>query len=84
MEGIMKTKYRLSEEDHKRLLEASRPVSYMVIGGHPPPSPYDNAMAVWRDLGQKMGFEWRTVEPTDDPMEFLAVPTPEELKTDNG
>lgn len=70
--------YEMTAEDLERLLEASRPVPYMVFGGVEPPSPYEAAMAVWRRLGERMGFDPMSVEPvTGQPQTvFTAEPQP--------
>lgn len=59
----MKREFEMSEADLKRLLDACRPVPYMVVGGWEPRSPQENANAAWADLGRKMGFVSETVEP---------------------
>ena len=59
----MKRECEISEADFEALLNACKPVRYMVIGGVPPSSPQENANSAWRSLGLKMGFKWGTVEP---------------------
>jgi len=53
--------YEMADEDLEALLEASKPVPYMVIGGVEPSSPQENANAAWQRLGDKMGFAHMTV-----------------------
>ena len=36
-------KFTMTKEQMEKLLEASRPVPYMIIGGHAPRSPQENA-----------------------------------------
>lgn len=55
--------FEMSEEQLARLLEASKPVPYLVIGGVPPASPQQNANAAWQALGRELGFDWTTVRP---------------------
>lgn len=59
----MRREYELTEEQLARLLEASKPVPYIVVGGMPPSSPQANANRAWEALGREMGFEHWTVEP---------------------
>lgn len=68
--------YRLSDEDLEQLLNASKPVPYMVFGGHPPSSPYDNAMRVWDVLAEKYGVVRSTIDNagTGDMHDFIAEP----------
>lgn len=74
---MTRSEFTLTGEQLAALVEASRPVPYMVIGGVLPPSPQENANAAWRRLGDEMGFDWRTVEGVDgDQHRFTAVPTP--------
>jgi hypothetical protein len=57
--------YELSDEQLNKLLEASRPVPYMIINGCEPLSPRENANAEWKRLGEEMGFEYMTVKPVN-------------------
>jgi len=57
--------FKLSPEQLERLIEASQPVPYMIIGGVAPRSPTSKAERVWQDLGKEMGFDWGTVKPID-------------------
>ena len=57
------TEYKMTEEDHAALLEACEPVPYLIVGGSGPPSPQERANAWWSSLGQKMGFDYMTVQP---------------------
>jgi hypothetical protein len=57
------TDYEMTQEDLDRLLDAMKPVPYMVIGGVIPRSPQENANAAWADLGRRMGFKHMTVRP---------------------
>jgi predicted TIM-barrel fold metal-dependent hydrolase len=61
----MRKEYELSDEQLNKLLEASRPVRYMVVGGLEPSSPRENANAEWKRLGEEMGFEYLTVKPVN-------------------
>lgn len=53
--------FEMTEADLEILLEAMKPVPYMVFGGHEPVSPQENANAAWQALGVKMGFKHMTV-----------------------
>ena len=59
----MRREFEMTEDDLKKLLDASKPVPYMVFGGVEPLSPRENACAFWRNLGERMGFDWETAEP---------------------
>ena len=58
-----RTNYEMTEDDLNRILEACKPVPYIVIGGHPPRSQQENANAAWAELGKRMGFDEMTVQP---------------------
>ena len=68
-----KKEYEMTQEDLDKLLEACRPVRYMVVGGRPPRSPQENANAAWEDLGRKMGFDSRTVVPNGKGQRFFSA-----------
>lgn len=54
---------QLTQAELKTLLEATRPMPYMVVGGYPPISQQTRANDAWRALGRKRGFDWETVRP---------------------
>lgn len=71
--------YEMTEADLAKIMEACKPVPYIVIGGHPPRSPQENANDAWADLGRRMGFDHMTVRPTGrGSRHFSAVPQTEE------
>ena len=57
----MKKEFELTDEQHKTLLDAGKPVPYLVAGGIEPFSPQEKANGVWRRLGKELGFVWDTV-----------------------
>ena len=59
----MRTEFEMKQEDLDAILEASKPVTVMLIGGIPPRSPQENANDAWAALGRKMGFNHMTVKP---------------------
>jgi hypothetical protein len=72
-----RTNYEMTEADLQELLDACKPVPAMMIGGYAPPSPQENANNAWRRLGEKMGFDHMTVQPSAGKGNrfFSAVPT---------
>lgn len=71
-----RTNYEMTEQDLKDIMEACKPVPYIVIGGHAPSSPQENANRAWEALGKKMGFDHMTVQPTGRGDRFFtAVPS---------
>ena len=60
----MRREFEMTQDDLDGLLDASKPVVYIVAGGVPPRSPQENANSVWAGLGRKMGFRHMTVRPT--------------------
>lgn len=73
--GSGRKQFEMSPAQLEKLLDACKPVPYIVAGGIEPRSPQDNANDAWRALGDEMGFEWLTVEPAgSDPRFFTAVP----------
>jgi hypothetical protein len=67
--------YQMSDHDHEVLMDACKPVVYMVVGV-PPRSPQENANDAWAALGRKMGFDSDTVQPIagKDSHYFTAIP----------
>ena len=59
----MRKSFKLTDEQFKRLVDAARPVPYMVFGGYEPRSPQQNANDAWCALGREIGFDGMTVQP---------------------
>jgi hypothetical protein len=55
--------YEMSEAQLAAILEACKPVTYMVFAGMPPASPQENANRAWQALGAELGFDHMTVRP---------------------
>lgn len=71
-----RTEYEMTDADLKTILDACKPVPYMLIGGHAPSSPQENANRAWAALGAKMGFDPMSVQPTGKGNRFFsAVPS---------
>lgn len=70
----MKVLFRLTDEELESILNASKPTTYIIIGGHAPASPQENANAAWKVVAAKHGFVWDTAEPanTGDQHDLLA------------
>jgi len=67
--------YEMTQADLDKIMDACKPVPYMVFGGIPPRSPQENANAAWADLGKRMGFDHMPVRPTGRGDRFFsAVP----------
>ena len=78
----MRREYEMSEEQLHKLLDACKPVPYMIIGNCIPRTPQQNANDAWRQLGDEMGFVWDTVQPLPSRgvRFFSAEPKPESEK----
>jgi hypothetical protein len=71
----MRKEYEMTAEQEAKLLEACKPVPYMVIGGMEPRSPQENANDAWCALGRELGFDGMSVEPSSKGQRFFtAVP----------
>ena len=60
-----RTLFEMSDEQLTELLDAGKPVPYMVLGGRWAASPQENANRAWERLGAKMGFDPLTVQPAE-------------------
>ncbi len=84
----MRSEYTMTDQQQATIMEASKPVPYMVFGGKEPRSPQENANAAWRALGEELGFDSLTVQPVPgkDDRHFTAqelVPSAEQSKSGN-
>ena len=59
----MRKEFTMSKLQLDTLLDACKPVPYMVVGGVMPRSPQENANAAWARLGSEMGFDAMSVRP---------------------
>jgi hypothetical protein len=55
--------FKMSKEQFQKIVEASKPVRYMVFNGSEPMSPQENANHAWQRLGSELGFDYLTVQP---------------------
>lgn len=59
----MRKEFKLTEDQLKTLLEASKPVPYLLVtGGMPPRSPQEKSNYAWAELGKEMGFKPMSVK----------------------
>ncbi len=69
----------MTEEQFKDILDACKPVPYIIIAGMEPASPQENANDAWRRLGEVLGFKYMSVRPLHlkGPRFFTAEPKDE-------
>ena len=65
--------FEMTQGQLDKLLDACKPVPYMVIGGRAPASPQENANRAWESLGKELGFKHMTVQPTGKGDRFFTV-----------
>ena len=69
----MRKRYEITEDQLATILDACKPVNYMIIGGVEPRSPQQNANDAWQRLGAKLGFDYKTVRPTSEGNRFFTA-----------
>lgn len=69
----MRRNYEMTEAQLAALLDACKPVPYIMVGPIPPPSQQENANHAWARLGAELGFKWDTVEPTGQGDRFFSA-----------
>lgn len=64
----MRKNYKMTEDELKGLIDASKPTPVMYLSGGTPMfnSQQDNANYAWKLLGEKHGFKHMTVKPTGE------------------
>ncbi len=65
--------YEMTQKDLDEIMIACAPVPYMVVGGHEPSSPQENANRAWARLGDKMGFDSMSVKPSSKGDRFFTA-----------
>ena len=71
-------RFRMTQEQYDKIIEACKPVPMIMLQCGNPPSQQENANRAWERLGGEMGFDSKTVQATsgDDPLVFDAEATP--------
>jgi hypothetical protein len=71
-----RTNYEMTLEDLEKILDACKPVPMIMLQCGPGRNQQDRANDAWSQLGQRMGFDYMTVQPTDKGDRFFtAVPS---------
>lgn len=55
--------YQLTDAHYEKLMDACKPVPYILVGGVPPRSQQENVNDAWKALGKELGFKYLTVTP---------------------
>ncbi len=71
----MRKEFEMSEAQLNTLLDACQPTPVMYISGGEPMSrtPQEKANDAWRKLGDEMGFDGMTVEPSGEGDRFFTA-----------
>jgi hypothetical protein len=69
----MRKEYEMTQAQLDAILNACKPVPYMVFGGHEPRSPQENANDAWAALGKELGFDHMTVRPNGKGDRFFSA-----------
>jgi hypothetical protein len=73
----MRTNYEMTADDLTALFDAMRPVPMIALQCATVRSVQENANAAWAKLGEKMGFDPMTVQPTGKGDRFFSAVTKE-------
>lgn len=65
--------YVLTDDQYARLMAASQPVPYLVVGGIEPETPHEKAFRIWRQIADELGIEWHSVRRGEDDHHFTAT-----------
>jgi hypothetical protein len=77
---MQRQEFEMSPEDLNKLLEACCPVPLIALQCGIPPSPQESANRAWCALGERMGFDGMTAEPSPKSQRhFTAIPLQELL-----
>lgn len=60
----MKREFEMTQEQLDKLLDSMKPSPMIMLQCGNPPSQQECANMAWKALGEKMGFQHMTVEPT--------------------
>jgi len=63
----------MTEADLEQIKEACKPVLMIALQCGTPSSPQENANRAWKTLGERMGFDGMTVEPSSKGARFFTA-----------
>lgn len=71
----MRKEYEMTQTQLDKLLDACKPTPAMWLSGGAPlfKTPQENANRAWRALGDEMGFNFMTVEPSEKGSRFFTA-----------
>ena len=69
----MRKEYELTEEQYEKLVEACLPVPMIMLQCGKPPSQQENANRAWCALGDELGFDGMSVEPSPNGSRFFTA-----------
>ena len=69
----MNKEYEMTEDDLKKIIEASKPVLMIALQCGMPPHPQENANRAWEELGERMGFKHMTARPNGKGERFFTA-----------
>lgn len=65
--------YELTSQQLDKLLEACRSAPAIMLQCGPPPSPQESANRAWCALGEEVGFDGMSVEPSPKGQRFFTA-----------
>jgi len=68
--------YTMTDSEYTELMEACKPVPYLIVGGRKPSSPRENAMHVWAKIAARVGCDCNSIAPanTGNNHDFMGEP----------
>lgn len=69
----MRKRYEMTQAQLDKLLDACKPVPMIALNCGMPSSPQENANRAWQALGDELGFDYMTVQPTGEGDRFFTA-----------
>ena len=70
---MARKEYELTTEQFDKLLKACRPTLAIALQCGPPSSPQENANRAWCALGDELGFDGMSVQPSHKGQRFFTA-----------
>jgi len=64
--------FTLTEDEMQSVLDASKPVPYLVIGGIPPRSQQEQANSAWQKIAEAHSVKWDTIRPINEATRLMS------------
>lgn len=73
--GAPKKRFRLTQDEWDEIMEAGRPIAFLIAGGTEPASPQERMRPIWQRIADREGVVMQSIAPYgNDPLDVQGTP----------